>query len=112
MKNFEGCYTGVRTKTVFNPECGSIKELFTPMKMFIEKVGCESNQYIVKQENLSNGSIIYLLCFQTGKKLVSTSAGGIDNFWFNDCELVHSWSIPANCEGTLVNATTKFNLEH
>jgi hypothetical protein len=107
----EGTYLGERTKTTFNPKTQKVEQFITPIKVFIERANIVG-QYIVKRTNLSTGHILYLLCFVKKNSLMSTSAGGLDDILFGCDNIVHSWSIPADCDGTLINARTVLTSEH
>jgi hypothetical protein len=110
---FYGRYFGERKMTVFDTKTNIVKSYITPIEIYIEKVNF--NQHLVKQTNLSTGSIIYLLAFVTDKTATSASVGGIDIFSnpeHDNNECTHQWSNPINCDGQIVNATTKFRRDH
>ena len=107
--NFEGSYSGERTKIHFNCELEQVETFITAMKLFVERVS--PDMYVAKQTNLSNGHVLCILFSATkgGKTLTSTTAGGEDLLFWDRCcdELNHIWSIPS-CDGVLVSARTKF----
>ena len=111
--DFEGSYSGERIKTHFNTKLGQVETFITQMTLFIERVG--ENMYVGKQKNLSNGDLLCMLfsASKDGKILVSHTAGGGDQLFWDKCEdaLMHIWSIPSE-DDTLISARTKFFRDH
>jgi len=99
-----GNYVGIRTKTIYNTVTQESSEQITNMRYQISQI--TESQYLVNQTNLDSGSNNQLLFFCTNTGYLSSSLGGIDNIFFDDCDcsLIHSWSQPITSDGILYNA--------
>ena len=99
-----GNYVGTRVKTIYNTQTQESSEEIANMRYEISQI--TESQYLVNQTNLDSGSNYQLLFFCTNTGYLSSSLGGIDNIFYDDCDcsLIHSWSQPISSEGILYNA--------
>ena len=105
MCDLEGIFFGLRKKIVYNINNNTIEEFINKIEYNIIKIN--ETQYLAKQKNLENDSVITLLLFKNNDGFFSGSAGGIDNIYFTNCgNIIHSWSIPEDSNGNITNATT------
>ena len=103
-----GKFFGIRIKTVYNVNSQIVSEYKNDIEYQISQI--TDIQYLVKQINLNNGSIVELLFFKNNVGYLSSSDNGIDNIYLGECDnYIHNWSIPIDSNGNLTNSHTVMN---